>query len=514
MKMKTQKTTHRVKQNFNWILTGLVLSGLLSAASMSARGAEIWTEKAPMPTPRLALAASVVDGKIYAIGGRAERTLTTEYDPATDTWTTKTPMITPRFCLATSVVDGKIYAIGGSQHTSARAPGVATEEYDPVTDAWTKRTDMPTGRWGLSTSVVDGKVYAIGGSEPTGWKTYLRTVEEYDPLTDTWTKKADMPTARAWHSASVVDGKIYVIGGALVYTTMLSTVEMYDPATDTWTTKTPMPTARPYHTTAVVNGIIYAIGGGTHTPSRGFSVVEAYDPATDIWTTKAEMPAPTCYHSTSVVDGRIYAFGGSPSGYQLDHPGFRAVYEYDPAFLFVDFNGDGIVDGKDVLIMTAHWGQDYPPCDIGPTRFGDGVVDVQDVVVLAEHIGKKVDDPTLLTHWAFDETEGPVAYDSAGRSDATVIGVPQWQPAGGAVDGALEFDGATLVVAGSVLNPSDGPFSVFAWVKGGAAGQAIISQVGDANWLMADASGVLMTELKSASRLATPLCSDTVVTDG
>jgi hypothetical protein len=53
-----------------------------------------------------------------------------------------------------------------------------------------------------------------------------------------------------------------------------------------------------------------------------------------------------------------------------------------------------------------------------------------------------------------------------------------------------------------------------AWVKGGAPGQAIIAQVGGANWLMADASGVLMTELTSAGRLATPLSSDTIITDG
>ena len=51
--MKTQKTTHNQKRNFNWILTGLMVSGLLSAACMSVKGAEIWTEKAPMPTAKI-----------------------------------------------------------------------------------------------------------------------------------------------------------------------------------------------------------------------------------------------------------------------------------------------------------------------------------------------------------------------------------------------------------------------------------------------------------------------------
>ena len=65
-----------------------------------------------------------------------------------------------------------------------------------------------------------------------------------------------------------------------------------------------------------------------------------------------------------------------------------------------------------------------------------------------------------------------------------------------------------------VLNPSDGPFSVLAWVKGGAPGQALISQVAGVNWLMAGADGCLKTELKNSGRLDTFLTSETVITDG
>jgi len=35
------------------------------------------------------------------------------YDPETDTWEKKADIPTPRWGLSTSVVDGKIYAIGG-----------------------------------------------------------------------------------------------------------------------------------------------------------------------------------------------------------------------------------------------------------------------------------------------------------------------------------------------------------------------------------------------------------------
>ncbi len=138
---------------------------LLGMTPMSLGAGDTWTQKVDMPTGRLWHASSVVDGKIYAIGGRATETLTTEYEPLTDTWTTKAPMPIARFAHSTSVVDGKIYAIGG--WAAAWTPGLSiVEEYDPVTDSWTTKAPMPTGRGGFATSVVDGKIYAIGGQDP------------------------------------------------------------------------------------------------------------------------------------------------------------------------------------------------------------------------------------------------------------------------------------------------------------------------------------------------------------
>jgi hypothetical protein len=61
----------------------------------------------------------------------------------------------------------------------------------------------------------------------------------------------------------------------------------------------------------------------------------------------------------------------------------------------------------------------------------------------------------------------------------------------------------------------DGPFSVLAWVKGGAPGQVVVSQQGGANWLMADAlDGSLMTDLRAGGRSPVSLGSQTVIADG
>ena len=182
----------------------------------------------------------------------------------------------------------------------------------------------------------------------------------------------------------------------------------------------------------------------------------------------------------------------------------------------VDFNGDGQVDGRDVLIITDQWGLDDPLCDIWPTPMGDDIVDLQDLIAIAEYIGEEVQDTTLTAHWALDETEGFVASDSARDNNAYLSGDAIWQPDSGMIGGAIELDGVDdCLMTQSFMDPADQPFSVLAWVKGGAAGQTIISQSGATDWLYIDpVDGTLMSKLSSNNWNPAPLASGVVITDG
>jgi hypothetical protein len=83
------------------------------------------------------------------------------------------------------------------------------------------------------------------------------------------------------------------------------------------------------------------------------------------------------------------------------------------------------------------------------------------------------------------------------------------------VGGALELNGSTFLVFDLAPNPQEGPFTALAWVKGGASGQAILSQQSGVNWLMADsATGVLRTEVSQTTRAGLGLSSSAVITDG
>jgi Tol biopolymer transport system component len=184
-----------------------------------------------------------------------------------------------------------------------------------------------------------------------------------------------------------------------------------------------------------------------------------------------------------------------------------------PVRAIPDFNNDGIVNLKDFCKLAQYWLQHESSVDISPPPEGDGKVDYKDLAGLAEYW---LTNPGLLAHWKLDETEGDIVSDSANDNDGTVYGDPAWQPQGGMVDGALQLDGIDdYVNTPFVLNPADGKFSVFVWIKGGAPGQAVVSQIGGARWLCADPSeGNLMTELKATGRGANELLSQTVITDG
>ncbi len=66
---------------------------------------------------------------------------------------------------------------------------------------------------------------------------------------------------------------------------------------------------------------------------------------------------------------------------------FRYVEVYEPTPPTPDFNGDGLVDVKDLMRLIQSWGQDDPTVDIAPPPFGDGIVDVLDLELLMSYWG-------------------------------------------------------------------------------------------------------------------------------
>jgi N-acetylneuraminic acid mutarotase len=242
-------------------------------------GANAWTALAPLPTPLHHAAAAVAAGRLFVVGGytggrvRWEASATVfEYDPARNSWATRAPMPTARGALAVAVLNDRIHALGGS---ADRVTG-AHEVYDPATDRWAAASPMPTPRDHLAAVAFQGQVWAIGGRQ-SFFGTQYAAVEVYDPAADAWRVGPPLPAARGGLAAAALSDRILVFGGEAPFRIFGST-EMYEPAGRRWIAKAPMPTPRHGIGAAVVGGRIH-IPGGARQP--GFAVTathEAYVP--------------------------------------------------------------------------------------------------------------------------------------------------------------------------------------------------------------------------------------------
>jgi len=255
-----------------------------------------WITKAPMPTARSGFAIAVYQNKIYCIGGTVGDGETPVsgftgvnevYDPATNTWQTKASMPTPRADLCASVVDNKIYLIGGKEYWGDNPfyhELAVNEVYDPATNSWTTNASMPVPAFGYASAAVDGKIYVLGGARQfqVGYVSLTPNSDNqiYDSTNDTWSSQTNLPFTVSHATACVTSGvmapeRIYVIGG-LDQTNSSDSTRAYDFERNTWSSGASMPTTRAYLGLAVVDDVVYAIGG--FDGSTSLAVNERYVP--------------------------------------------------------------------------------------------------------------------------------------------------------------------------------------------------------------------------------------------
>jgi len=291
---------------------------------------DTWTAK--MPTPRFHFGIAVYQNKIYIIGGTNEFVWSSDgtiytrvneaYDPTTDTWETKAQMPTNRSAMQTTVVNGKIYVMGGkTDYDPAKAEVTfcaINEAYDPLTNTWESKNSMPTKKRNFDANVVDSMIYCIGGYpnqsefEAPSFPAVLDRNEVYDTTTDSWTTKAPIPIPVYAYQSVVLDNKIYILTGG-PYESNYN--QIYDAQSDTWSSGENLPTTIRSAAVVATSGNmapkrIYVIGGFT-----GFvtavNTTYVYDPEADEWSEGAQMPTSRYGVGVAVINDILYAIGGA-----------------------------------------------------------------------------------------------------------------------------------------------------------------------------------------------------------
>ena len=306
----------------------------------SAQGGPLrWTKAAPFPEPEEELYGTVINGKLYVLGGFGiggnAPGLVYEYDPAADRWTKKKDMPVHVHHQAQAALNGKLYVFGGCLKGISGEGGTQNAwEYDPVADSWRALAQIPVKRCSAIAEAGGGKIYLIGGLEPLeNGRGHARHRAEPDvrPGDRHWTSRSPMPTTRNHAFSGAVNGKIYVIGGRLgagniPATTNIDTVEEYDPATNLWgAVKERMPTPRSGGGYTVCNGRIYAGGGEwiTRELYAAFKALEAYDPATNTWQVLPSLPGAVHGNAMGCIGNKLHTVSGKCGPAGRGRPGSR-----------------------------------------------------------------------------------------------------------------------------------------------------------------------------------------------
>lgn len=190
-------------------------------------------------------ASAILGGKIYIIGGHHPNA--TEGGPQTDPafsfserwspgmpgWEEIAPMPTPRFAASAVVMNGQLSVLGGVAFTPQ-----GFNEYDRI-----ETFDAERGKWmvnpltlpwpsaGQGACMVNDRLYLFGGFRGEGG--IGAHGGAFDPASKTWSELPAMPEPRAAMGVAVVDQTIYLLGGWAKDRSVMESVAAYSPTEPT-----------------------------------------------------------------------------------------------------------------------------------------------------------------------------------------------------------------------------------------------------------------------------------------
>lgn len=151
-----------------------------------------WEQLPDAPHMRDHFQAAVIDGQLYAGGGRRSSAKTKEtfslvepaldvYDIAAGTWTTAAePLPEPRAGTFSIAVAGK-YLVAGGESDRQKVAHNQTHAFDPLAQSWTELPQFARGRHGAGIIFYRGALYTCSGSGNRGGQPELDSLETLQP---------------------------------------------------------------------------------------------------------------------------------------------------------------------------------------------------------------------------------------------------------------------------------------------------------------------------------------------
>ena len=286
----------------------------------------------PSPVVRTEAGATLVDGKIYVIGGTEAFRSVDVFDPAGVAWDEGNAPL-PVFLDGANMeaIGDKLYVVNGG---SSQGLSASVFSYDPAAGSWTQTpATNPNPRTGGVSDVYDGKIILAGGTDAS---TPRGDTQRFDPTTGSFTALATDPTATNLACGAVVSGVLYVFGGYDgAAGADVAAGRALDLTANTWSSKASLPAPMENATAVAYGGKIYIFGGFDNSGDDGLNDnVLIYDPAADAFTAGARMAAPVYRTTAAVYNNSILIYGGNNLYVQDTTRYYRPapfLQVYDPA---------------------------------------------------------------------------------------------------------------------------------------------------------------------------------------
>ncbi|XP_078703743.1 kelch-like protein 24 [Branchiostoma floridae x Branchiostoma belcheri] len=206
----------------------------------------LWKKVAAMNTPRIFHTLSVLNGKVYAIGGASSvdgnSTLNSVevYTPASNKWSPCSAYLPQALRDHTAVsVDDKMYVIGGRTSSGEPCMEVLSCAFSNTTEDWRHVSSLPNAMLRLKAAAVQSDIYIVGAMPSSKMPSFLC----YKPQTNTWihlTRHLNWLLRFITCSMAVCDGKLYIVQTGKTHHTETQNTSVkthvalvYDPTTDT-----------------------------------------------------------------------------------------------------------------------------------------------------------------------------------------------------------------------------------------------------------------------------------------
>ncbi|TRZ00024.1 hypothetical protein DNTS_033973 [Danionella cerebrum] len=215
------------------------------------------------------------------------------YDPRFEQWDEMEPLLQKRAEFACCVVNGVIFAIGG-RGQKGKTSLSSVERYDMREGCWRSGVSLPFAVHGHACATIGTGIYISGGihiNHPESSKEvlFLDVLEG-----GAWHRRCNMSIARFGHQMATVKDRVYTFLG--MYEPFCD-IERYSPELDLWTRLKPLLNDRFCYGLIATGGRRVLMFGGRKW-QEGQEVcttnVLEYDTEHDAWREVCKLPGPLC----------------------------------------------------------------------------------------------------------------------------------------------------------------------------------------------------------------------------